>query len=122
MAWELGAKVIPKRRSAHARAARSIGFSPSLNLTPRTISATEPSRRRHFLLAHRHRLKTMLTVVLRERQLVVLVVLDRTVGEVLSTRFVLHAGASSARPGSPDRPSRRSAMSRKPDIAALFDR
>ena len=44
----------------------------------------EPFRRRHFLLADWHSLKTMVSAVMRERQPLVLVVLRRTVAKVLS--------------------------------------
>ena len=44
----------------------------------------EPARRRHFLLADWHSLKTMVSAVMRLRQPLVLVVLRRTVAKVLS--------------------------------------
>ncbi len=49
----------------------------------------EPSRRRHFLLADWHNLKTMVSADLRLRQPLVLVVLRRTVAKVLSMGFVV---------------------------------
>ncbi len=80
------ARVIVKSLWRGFQAARPVSFSPSLNLTPSMVSASwcEPSRRRHFLLADWHSLKTMVSAVMRLRQPLVLVVLRRTVAKVLS--------------------------------------